>query len=391
MRPTGRLHLGHLHGVLNNWVRLQHEYECYFFVADYHALTTNYEHSESIEQFTYDTVVDWLAAGVNPGAATVFVQSRVPEHAELHLLLSMITPLSWLERVPSYKDQQQKLSDRDLATYGFLGYPLLQAADILIYRAGWVPVGADQVAHVELTREVARRFNHVYGREPGFEEHAEAAIKKMGKKAARLYVNLRREFVERGDAEALERARALLAEQQNLSIGDAERLFGYLEGNGRIILPEPQSLLAEQPKMPGLDGEKMSKSYNNYISLREAPDSVEQKIRTMQTDPARVRKTDPGDPEQCPVYALHQVYSDKATLEWAAQGCRSAAMGCIDCKGPLIDSVNAEQEIIRQRAQQFDEDADLVNTIIQEGSEKARSIARETLDDVREAIGISHR
>lgn len=391
MRPTGRLHLGHLHGVLNNWVRLQHEYECYFFVADYHALTTNYEHAESIEQFTYDTVVDWLAAGINPGAATVFVQSRVPEHAELHLLLSMITPLSWLERVPSYKDQQQKLSDRDLATYGFLGYPLLQAADILIYRAGWVPVGADQVAHVELTREVARRFNHVYGREPGFEEHAEAAIKKMGKKAARLYVSLRREFVERGDAEALERARALLAEQQNLSIGDAERLFGYLEGNGRIILPEPQSLLAEQPKMPGLDGEKMSKSYNNYISLREAPDSVEQKIRTMQTDPARVRKTDPGDPEQCPVYALHQVYSDKATLEWAAQGCRSAAMGCIDCKGPLIDSVNAEQEIIRQRAQQFDEDADLVNTIIQEGSEKARSIARETLDDVREAIGISHR
>ena len=391
MRPTGRLHLGHLHGVLNNWVRLQHEYECYFFVADYHALTTNYEHAESIEQFTYDTVVDWLAAGINPGAATVFVQSRVPEHAELHLLLSMITPLSWLERVPSYKDQQQKLSDRDLATYGFLGYPLLQAADILIYRAGWVPVGADQVAHVELTREVARRFNHVYGREPGFEEHAEAAIKKMGKKAARLYVNLRREFVERGDAEALERARALLAEQQNLSIGDAERLFGYLEGNGRIILPEPQSLLAEQPKMPGLDGEKMSKSYNNYISLREAPDSVEQKIRTMQTDPARVRKTDPGDPEQRPVYALHQVYSDKATLEWAAQGCRSAAMGCIDCKGPLIDSVNAEQEIIRQRAQQFDEDADLVNTIIQEGSEKARSIARETLDDVREAIGISHR
>ena len=391
MRPTGRLHLGHLHGVLNNWVRLQHEYECYFFVADYHALTTNYEHAENIEQFTYDTVVDWLAAGINPGAATVFVQSRVPEHAELHLLLSMITPLSWLERVPSYKDQQQKLSDRDLATYGFLGYPLLQAADILIYRAGWVPVGADQVAHVELTREVARRFNHIYGREPGFEEHAEAAIKKMGKKAARLYVNLRREFVERGDSEALERARALLAEQQNLSIGDTERLFGYLEGNGRIILAEPQSLLTEQPKMPGLDGEKMSKSYNNYISLREAADSVEQKIRTMQTDPARVRKTDPGDPQQCPVYGLHQVYSDEATLNWAADGCRSASMGCIDCKGPLIDSVNAEQEIIRQRAQQFDEDPDLVNTIIQEGSEKARSIARETLDDVREVIGISHR
>ena len=390
MRPTGLTPWPPARR-FEQWVRLQHEYECYFFVADYHALTTNYEHAENIDQFTYDTVVDWLAAGVNPGAATVFVQSRVPEHAELHLLLSMITPLSWLERVPSYKDQQQKLSDRDLATYGFLGYPLLQAADILIYRAGWVPVGADQVAHVELTREVARRFNHIYGREPGFEEHAEAAIKKMGKKAARLYVSLRRDFLERGDAEALERARALLAEQQNLSIGDTERLFGYLEGNGRIILPEPQALLTEQPKMPGLDGEKMSKSYNNYISLREAPDSVEQKIRTMQTDPARVRKTDPGNPEQCPVYGLHQVYSDTATLEWAAQGCRSASMGCIDCKGPLIDSVNAEQDIIRQRAQQFDEDPDLVNAIIQEGSDKARSIARETLDDVREVIGISHR
>ena len=264
MRPTGRLHLGHLHGVLNNWVRLQHEYECFFFVADYHALTTNYEHSESIDQFTFDTVVDWLAAGVNPGAATIFVQSKVPEHAELHLMLSMITPLSWLERVPSYKDQQQKLKDRDLATYGFLGYPLLQAADILIYRAGRVPVGADQVAHVELTREVARRFNHIYGREPGFEEQAEAAVKKMGKKAAKLYVNFRREYLERGDAEALERARALLSEQQNLSIGDTERLFGYLEGGGRIILPEPQSLLSEQAKMPGLDGEKMSKSLGNF-------------------------------------------------------------------------------------------------------------------------------
>ena len=277
MRPTGRLHLGHLHGVLNNWVHLQHEYECFFFVADYHALTTNYEHSETIDQFSYDTVVDWLSAGVNPGAATVFVQSKVPEHAEPIPMLSMITPLTWLERVPSYKDQQQKLNDRELATYGFLGYPLLQAADILIYRAGRVPVGADQVAHVELTREIARRFNHIYGREPGFEEQAEAAVKKMGKKAARLYSDLRREYQERGDAEALERARALLAEQQNLSIGDTERLFGYLEGGGRIILPEPQSMLTAQSKMPGLDGEKMSKSYNNTIGLREEPAVIEEK------------------------------------------------------------------------------------------------------------------
>ncbi len=388
MRPTGQLHLGHLHGVLKNWVQLQHEYECYFFVADYHALTTNYDASETLEQFTLETVIDWLAAGVNPGAATVFVQSKVPEHAELHLMLSMITPLSWLERVPSYKDQQAKLNDKDLATYGFLGYPLLQSADILIYRAGWVPVGADQVAHVELTREVARRFNHLYGREPGFEEQAEAAVKKMGKKAGRLYADLRREYLERGDTESLERARALLSEQQNLSIGDTERLFGYLEGGGRIILPEPQSLLTDAAKMPGLDGEKMSKSYNNFISLREAPDSVEEKIRTMQTDPARVRRSDPGEPNNCPVYALHQVYSEEETLDWAANGCRTADIGCVDCKGPLIDSVNDERAVFRQRAQQFEDDPDLVRAIIQEGSEKARSVARETLDDVKEAIGI---
>ena len=391
MRPTGRLHLGHLHGVLNNWVQLQHEYECFFFVADLHALTTDYDASETIEQHTMDTVIDWLAASVNPGNATIFVQSRVPEHAELHLILSMITPLPWLERVPSYKDQQLKLNDKDLATYGFLGYPLLQAADILIYRAGWVPVGADQVAHVELTRDVARRFNHIFGRQPGFEEQSEAAVKKMSKKAARLYGNLRREYLERGDAEALERARALLAEQQNLSIGDRERLFGYLEGGGRIILPEPQALLTETAKMPGLDGEKMSKSYNNTISLRESAESVEEKVRTMQTDPARVRLTDPGDPGNCPVFALHEVYSENGTLEWCAEGCRTAGIGCIDCKRPLTESINAEQEVYRQRAQQFEEDPDLVHAIIQEGSDKARAEARETLDDVKEAVGIAHR
>ena len=391
MRPTGRLHLGHLHGVLNNWVQLQHEYECFFFVADFHALTTQYDESERIDQFTYETVVDWLAAGVNPGAATVFVQSRVPEHAELHLMLSMITPLSWLERVPSYKDQLHKLGDKELGTYGFLGYPLLQAADILVYRAGWVPVGADQVAHVELTREVARRFNHIYGREPGFEEAAEAAVKKMGKKAARQYLELRREYLERGDAEALERAQALLGEQQNVSIGDRERLFGYLEGGGRIILPEPEALLTDTPKMPGLDGEKMSKSYGNYISLREDPDTVNEKVRTMQTDPARVRLNDPGEPNNCPVYALHEVYSGEDVLTWAAEGCRSAGIGCVDCKQPLMDAINAEQAVLRQRAAQFEDDPDLVHAILQEGAENARAEARETLEDVREAVGISRR
>lgn len=391
MRPTGRLHLGQYHGVIKNWVQLQHEYECYFFVADWHALTTNYDDTLNIEQHTFDMVVDWLAAGVNPGAATIFIQSKVPEHAELHLLLSMITPISWLERVPSYKDLQVRLTDKDLATYGFLGYPLLQSADILVYRAGNVPVGADQVAHVELTREVARRFNHVFGREPGFEEQSQAAVKKMGRKVARMYTELRKTYLEKGDTEALDRARALLGEQQNLSIGDRERLFGYLEGGGRIILPEPQALLTKQAKVPGLDGEKMSKSYNNTIQLREAPEEVDRKIRTMRTDPARVRRNDPGDPNICPVFTLHEVYSDDETLEWAARGCRSASIGCLDCKKPLIEAINAEQSGMIERAKQFEEQPDVVHAILQEGSEKARDVAKETLEDVRASIGISHR
>ncbi len=391
MRPTGRLHLGHYHGVLKNWIRLQHEYECFFFVADWHALTTHYEAPYDIEQYTFDTVVDWLAAGVSPGSATLFVQSKVPEHAELHLLLSMITPVSWLERVPSYKDQQTKLGDRDLATYGFLGYPVLMSADVLIYRAGNVPVGADQVAHVEVTREIARRFNHIYGREPQFEQHAEAAVKKMGKKGGRLYSELRKAYLTAGDVAALQKARALLAEQQNLSIGDRERLFGYLEGGGRIILPEPRVLLTQQSKVPGLDGEKMSKSYENTIRLREEPGVIEQKIKTMKTDPARVRRSDPGSPELCPVFALHEIYSSQQTRDWAAQGCRSAGIGCLECKGPLIDAIEAEQAPIRARALQYEGDRDMVQSILIEGSERARDVARETLEDVRAAIGISHR
>ncbi len=390
MRPTGKLHLGHLHGVLKNWIQLQHEYDCFFFVADFHALTTNYEDSRNIEQYSFETVVDWLAAGVNPGSATIFVQSKVPEHTELHLLLSMITPLSWLERVPSYKDQQAKLNDKELGTYGFLGYPLLQAADILIYRAGKVPVGADQVAHIELTREIARRFNHIYGREEGFEEQALAAIKLMGKKAGKLYRDLRRSFLEKGDSEALLRARALLEEQQNLSIGDKERLYGYLEGGGRIILAEPEPILTDVPKMPGLDGEKMSKSYDNVISLREEPSDVENKVRKMMTDPARVRLNDPGNPSNCPVYDLHEVYSSEDTKSWVRNGCTTAGIGCIDCKKPLIDSINTEQQIMIERAQQFEEDPGLVHSIIQEGSEQARLVARETLEEVKESIGISH-
>jgi len=390
MRPTGRLHLGHYHGVLKNWVNLQHEYDCYFFVADWHALTTHYEDPQIISASVLDMVIDWLAAGVNPASAKLFVQSDVPQHAELHLLLSMITPLGWLERVPSYKDQQEKLRERDLATYGFLGYPLLQSADILIYRAGSVPVGEDQVAHVELTREVARRFNHLYGREPDFEEKADAAIKKMGKKNARLYRELRKRYQEQGDSEALETGRALLDGQGNLAMGDRERLFGYLEGGGRIILPEPQALLTPASKMPGLDGQKMSKSYGNTIALRDDPDTIEKNLRTMPTDPARVRRDDPGNPDKCPVFQLHQVYSDENRLQWVREGCTSAGIGCLDCKQPLIDAVRSELAPIRERAREFEEDPQLVRNILREGGEAARDVAEETMDEVRAAIGLNY-
>src|SRR6478672_8212375 len=390
MRPTGALHLGHYHGVLKNWIRLQHEFECLFFVADWHALTTHYDTPEIIERSTWDMTIDWLAAGVDPSQATIFIQSRVAQHAELHLLLSMITPLGWLERVPTYKDQQEKLSDKDLSTYGFLGYPLLQSADILIYRANRVPVGEDQVPHIEFTREIARRFNHVYGREPGFEEKAEAAVKKLGAKRARLYREMRTKFLEHGDTKALEAARALLDRAQNLALGDRERLFGYIEGGGKVILTEPQALLTEASKMPGLDGQKMSKSYNNTISLRDAPDDVTKKIRTMPTDPARVKRTDPGDPEKCPVWQLHLVYSDDARKQWVQEGCRSAGIGCLDCKQPVIDSVLAELKPMRERAQRFVEDQTLVKSIIADGCEKAQKRAEETMRDVRDVMGLDY-
>ena len=384
MRPTGRLHLGHYHGVLKNWVKLQNEYPCLFFVADWHALTTTYDEPGTIEENAWEMVIDWLAAGVDPSQATLFIQSRVPEHAELHLLLSMMTPLGWLERVPTYKDQQEKLEHKDLSTYGFLGYPLLQSADILIYRANRVPVGEDQVPHIEFSREIARRFNHLYGREPDFEEKARAAVKKLGAKRAKLYDELRTRFQQEGDHQALERGHALLEEAQNLSMGDRERLFGYLEGSSKMILVEPDALLTEAARMPGLDGQKMSKSYNNTIALRESADSVTKKIRTMQTDPARVRRTDPGDPERCPVY------SDESTKQWVQQGCRSAGIGCIECKHPVIDAVLKEQEPMHERAQAYIDDPTLVRNIIADGCERARKLANETMRDVREAVGLNY-
>ncbi|MGH8296216.1 MAG: tryptophan--tRNA ligase [Steroidobacteraceae bacterium] len=386
MRPTGRLHLGNYHGALRNWVQLQYRYECFFFIADWHMLTTGYEDTARLPEFVREVLIDWLAAGLNPGVATLFIQSHVPEHAELHLLLSMITPLGWLERVPSYKDQQAQLKEKDLATYGFLGYPLLQSADILVYRAAHVPVGEDQVAHVELTRETARRFNHVFGREPGFEEKAERAVKSLGGRNTTLYRQLRRRFQESGEREALERARVLVQSNNRITVADRERLLGYLEGTGVTILPEPQVLLTQTPRVPGLDGRKMSKSYGNTIEMREDPESVTKKLRAMVTDPARVRRTDPGDPDKCPVTELHRIYSDETTRKWSAEGCRSAGIGCLDCKQPVIDKVVAEVTEMRRRAQEYIESPELLRDIVAEGAKKAREAARETLEEVRRAM-----
>ena len=390
MRPTGNLHLGHYNGVLKNWINLQHEFECLFFVADWHALTTHYDSPEIIEENVWEMVVDWLAAGVDPVTATIFIQSKVPEHAELHTLLSMITPLGWLERVPTYKDQQEKLSSKDLSTYGFLGYPLLQSADILIYKATQVPVGEDQIPHIEFTREIARRFNHLYGKEAGFVEKAEEAIKKLGSKKSSLYMEMKTAYQENGDEEALDSARVLIEEHQGLSLGDKERLLGFLEGGGKMILVEPEYKLAPASKMIGLDGQKMSKSYNNTIALREPPESVEKKIKTMPTDPARVRRNDPGNQDHCPVWQLHQVYSNDEVKSWVETGCKEAKIGCIECKQPVIEAINKELKPIQERASHYIEDPDLVKNIVAEGCKKAGKLARETMREVREAMGLNY-
>ncbi len=390
MRASGHLHLGHYHGVIKNWLKLQHQYDCFFFVADWHGLTTNYDDTRLLEKHIWEILIDWLACGINPGLSRIFIQSWVPEHAELHLLLSMITPLGWLERVPTYKEQQEKLHEKDLTTYGFLGYPLLQSADVLLYKADYVPVGEDQAPHVELIREVARRFNHLYGREPNFENLVNEAIKKMGKKNSKLYTELRRQFQQEGSHESLNTAKALLSSQTNLSIGDKERLLGFLNGEGKIILPEPQILLTEHPKMPGTDGQKMSKSYNNTINLRDTPEQVEKKILTMPTDPARVKRSDPGEPEKCPLYQLHKVYSNEEVKEWVQQGCRTANIGCVDCKRPVIDAIKAELLPIQEAIKEYENDIGSVKRIVAEGSEQARDEAISTLDDVREAMGLDY-
>ena len=394
MRPTGALHLGHYHGALKNWVRLQDEFDSFFFVADWHALTTHYEERGVMERYVYDMVTDWLAAGLDPDKCTIFIQSRLPEHAELFTLLAMGTPLGWLERVPTYKDQIEKLKDRDLATYGFLGYPLLQAADILIYKAAYVPVGGDQSSHVELTREVARRFNHLYGRSTDHEALTTAALAKLSKDDARYFEKQRKAYGESGGAEALAKGEAIIARAAAASAGwtrdDSELLQGRLRGAGKTILVEPGALHTEVKTLPGLDGEKMSKSYGNAIAMREEPAVVKQKIQTMPTDPARVRRSDPGNPERCPVWKLHQVYSGADTQDWVVKGCTSAGIGCLECKQPVIEAILKEQAPWRERAAAYLSNPKQVHWIVEVGTERARSVARETMREVRNAMGLSY-
>ncbi len=388
MRTTGTLHLGHYHGAIKNWIQLQKEYECFFLVADWHGLSTKYENPNMLANLSFEMVLDWLAAGINPSNSAIFLQSHVPAHAELFLLFSMITPLSWLERVPAFKEHQESLHDHEQSTYGFLGYPVLQAADVLIYRAGLVPVSHDQVPHVEIARSIARRFNHLYGAEKDFNEALEAAQRKLGRKVSELYVKLRKQYQEQGDHEALNTAKALVKEQSYITISDQERLIGGLDGQGRIILPEPQVITSPHAEIRGIDGSKMSKTHTNTISLREHPDSVEKKIMSMPTDPARKRRSDPGSPEKCPVWSFHQLYSSEAVKNWVCHGCTTASIGCVDCKKPIVESINEELNPIRKRAAEYEQDAAYVRQVLAEGAEKAQEEAEATLDEVRYAMGL---
>jgi tryptophanyl-tRNA synthetase len=389
MRATGAMHIGHYHGALKNWIKLQSQYECYYFVADWHALTSHYDDPRIIASSTIDMVTDWLACGLDPNQSTIFLQSRVPEHAELSLLLGMMTPLGWLERVPTYKEQQANMQDKDLTTYGFLGYPVMQAADILVYGAHHVPVGEDQVSHLELTREIARRFNHIYGREPDFDLLVAAAQKKLSGKDNKRYNELRKAYQEQGQAEALSFVESLLQSAGSLSADDSARLLGNITGARRNLLVEPNVMLTATSKITGLDGRKMSKSYGNAISLREPPESVTKKIKQMPTDPARARRTDPGDPEKCPVWNLHQVYSTEATKAWVVAGCKSAGIGCLECKQPVIDAVLAEQQPIFEKAQHYLDHPNEVKDILRDGCARARKTTGETMKVVRNAMGLA--
>ena len=390
MRPTGALHLGHYHGALKNWVRLQSEMECFYFVADWHALTTHYENPDVIEASVYEMVIDWLATGIDPEQCTLFLQSRLPEHAELFTLLAMGTPLSWLERVPTYKDQQQQLKDKDLSTYGFLGYPLLQAADILIYKAHYVPVGEDQASHVELTREAARRFNDLYGRRTNDGEKITALLDSLPKEDARYIKSMAKKRTEQGDESVLTKLPGFLAKFESMSADEKALLTSLVSGKGKAVLIEPDVLLTNASKLPGLDGRKMSKSYGNAIGIREEAASIEKKIKAMPTDPARVKLTDKGDPIKCPVWQFHLVYSDESRKKWVTEGCTSASIGCIECKKTVSDAILQEQQPMLDRARPYVLNPQRVREIVDNGCHKAQAVARGTMHDVRKAMGLNY-
>jgi tryptophanyl-tRNA synthetase len=373
MRPTGKLHLGNLVGALENWVKLQEQYESYHFVADWHMLTTDYANTSELQENIREMVTDWLASGLDPKQATLFLQSRLPEHAELHLLFSMVTPLGWLERVPSYKEQLENIKDRDLHTYGFLGYPVLQAADILMYKADAVPVGEDQVAHVELTREIARRFNLTFG-----------SLKEVG--AVGAGPGLPRGEI-RGVPSAPEdrvtqhfRQASLEERTEYLNRGLAEL---------RLIFPEPKVLLTSSPRLPGTDGRKMSKSYNNAIFLSDPPEVVDKKLKTMITDPARKRRTDPGNPDVCPVFDLHKVFSTQDVIDRVNRECRTAEIGCIDCKKLVSNRINERLAPIQECRKRYEQNPQLVWDILEEGTERARKVAQATMAEVRRAVNLT--
>ena len=390
MRPTGALHLGHYHGALKNWIRLQSEMECFYFVADWHALTTHYENPDVIEASVYEMVIDWLATGIDPELCTIFLQSRLPEHAELFTLLAMGTPISWLERVPTYKDQQLQLSDKDLSTYGFLGYPLLQAADILIYKAHYVPVGEDQASHVELTREAARRFNDLYGRRNNDGEKIAALLDTLPKDDARYIKSMAKKRTEQGDDTVLAKLPDFLAKFEGMSADEKALLTSLVSGKGKTVLIEPDVLLTNASKLPGLDGRKMSKSYGNAIGIREEAASIEKKIKEMPTDPARVKRSDAGDPAKCPVWQFHLVYSDEQKRQWVTNGCTTAGIGCIECKKAVSDAILAEQQPMLDRAKPYILNPARVREIVDNGCKKAQTVARSTMFDVRKAMGLNY-
>jgi tryptophanyl-tRNA synthetase len=390
MRPTGALHLGHYHGALKNWVRLQSEMECFYFVADWHALTTHYENPDVIEASVYEMVIDWLATGIDPEQCTLFLQSRLPEHAELFTLLAMGTPISWLERVPTYKDQQHQLKDKDLSTYGFLGYPLLQAADILIYKAHYVPVGEDQASHVELTREAARRFNDLYGRRKNDEAKIAAVLDSLPKDDARYLKSMAKKRTEQGDDTVLAKLPGFLAKFEAMSLDEKALLTSFVSGKGKAVLIEPDVLLTQSSKLPGLDGRKMSKSYGNAIGIREDAASITKKIREMPTDPARVKLHDKGNPEKCPVWQFHLVYSDEKRKSWVTEGCTTASIGCVECKKTVSDAILAEQQPMLDRAKTYVTNPARVREIVDTGCQRAQAVARQTMFDVRKAMGLNY-